>query len=112
MTQPSKPRGPLGALIERYKDEHGFEWSDVYAAAGVPKTTLEQWISGRTREPQLRAMLRIRRFLRIPVEEFEREALAPDEESGTARSPTAEAVSHALPESPRVPRRGTRSTRR
>jgi transcriptional regulator with XRE-family HTH domain len=80
VAQPPNPRGPLGALIERYKRDLEIDWEPIQEAAGVQKTTLEQWLSGRTREPPLRAMLRIRRFLGIPFDEFEREALGLSEE--------------------------------
>lgn len=111
MAQPPNPRGPLGQLIERYKTERELEWQPIYEIAGVSKTTFEQWMSGRTREPQLRAMLRVRRFLEIPAEEFEREALRAE-----ARVPEGstkeQAVTQALEEERPVPRSSKRSARR
>lgn len=113
MAQTPKPREPLGLLVERYKQERDTDWSEVWDAAGVSKTTLEQWISGRTREPQLRAMLRIRRFLEIPHDEFERAALGLSEgRDQTAVRAREEAVSRVLRAPQPAQRTGKRSPRR
>lgn len=111
MAPPPKPRGPLGLLIERYKDQHPDEpgWEAIWIAAGVRKPTLEHWISGRTGEPPLRGMLRLRRFLRIPFEEFEAAALA--EESEVVRLATEAAVDRALRAAQRAERTSSRSRR-
>lgn len=112
VAQQPKPRGPLAQLIEDYKKERGLEWRPIHEASGVERTTFEQWMSGRTREPQLRAMLRVRRLLDIPYEKFEAAALGLAEAPAPPPTATEEQVARDLREEPPVSTSRKRSARR
>lgn len=66
MTQPPTPRGPLGQLIENAKLATGKQWRTIEHESGLPLSSIQSWISGRTEEPSLRGLLHLTRYLGIP----------------------------------------------
>lgn len=75
MTQAPTPRGPLGQLIEDAKRASGKNWRVVESESGIPLSSIQAWISGRSGEPSLRGLLHLARFLKIPAEALADKAL-------------------------------------
>lgn len=93
---PAKPRDDLGELLAGAKPED-VSWYDVGALAGTSKSAIEQWLSGRTKDPPLRAVLRVARLLGVPLEALEQAAIGPPtEDAAAARGEALDAVRRRL----------------
>lgn len=75
MTQAPNPRGPLGQLLDDAKLASGKQWRTIESESGIPLSSIQSWISGRSEEPSLRGLLHLARYLRIPAEEITDAAL-------------------------------------
>lgn len=75
MTQAPTPRGPLGQLIEDAKKASGKDWRRVESESGIPLSSIQAWVSGRSGEPSLRGLLHLARYLGIPAKDLAEKAL-------------------------------------
>jgi transcriptional regulator with XRE-family HTH domain len=78
----SAPRNTLGTLLQERRSQQGYSRARVAEAVGISPGTIEGWEIGRVVKPPLTDVLRLARFLSIPLEEIEQAALADDDETG------------------------------
>lgn len=109
MALPARTRTALGALLASRKPSD-VAWKDVADLAGVPKSTLDQWISGKAQNPPLRGVLRVARVLHVPLSDLADAALADDPtlDAAAARGEALEVVRRRL-EDQAAARRSTRT---
>lgn len=72
------PRNALGTLLQQRRTQQGFSRARVAEAVGISPGTIEGWEIGRVAKPPLQDVLRLARFLSIPLDEIERVALSDD----------------------------------
>ena len=77
----SAPRNTLGTLLQERRSQQGYSRARVAEAVGISPGTIEGWEIGRVVKPPLTDVLRLARFLSIPLEEIEQAALADDDET-------------------------------
>jgi transcriptional regulator with XRE-family HTH domain len=77
----SAPRNTLGTLLQARRSQQGYSRARVAEAVGISPGTIEGWEIGRVVKPPLTDVLRLARFLSIPLEEIEQAALADDDET-------------------------------
>ncbi len=87
MTPP--PRGgALGRLLQDRRDQAGYSRARLGALLGVSPGTIEGWELGRVGKPPIHDVMRIARFLGIPIEEIE-QAVFEDVPSPPAQDETS-----------------------
>lgn len=77
----SAPRNTLGTLLQERRSQQGYSRARVAEAVGISPGTIEGWEIGRVVKPPLTDVLRLARFLSIPLEEIEQAALADDDDT-------------------------------
>lgn len=72
------PRNSLGTLLQARRTERGYSRARVAEAVGISPGTIEGWEIGRVAKPPLQDVLRLARFLSIPLEDIERASFTDD----------------------------------
>jgi transcriptional regulator with XRE-family HTH domain len=75
-------RNALGSLLQERRAQQGYSRARVAEAVGISPGTIEGWEIGRVSKPPLTDVLRLARFLSIPLDEIEQAALADDDNGG------------------------------
>ena len=69
----AEPRsGALGRLLQDRRDQAGYSRARLGKLLDISPGTIEGWELGRVGKPPIHDVLRIARFLRIPIDEIER----------------------------------------
>src|SRR3954468_11317259 len=76
------PRPALGRLLQERRMQQGYSRARVAEAVGISAGTIEGWEIGRVAKPPLHDVLRLARFLSVPLDDLEGAALADEGEAG------------------------------
>ncbi len=91
------PRNALGRLIQERRTKEGFSRARVAEATGISAGTIEGWEIGRVAKPPLQDVLRLARFLSIPLQDIERAALADEDVASDVDARAREDASRKIP---------------
>lgn len=65
MSQQAKPRNKLGELLDSAKTDSEEEWLDIALGTGLSPSTIQSWVNGNTKQPPLRPIAHLARYLKI-----------------------------------------------